>query len=218
MRGALGRLIAGTKLDAPARVSAEDRDRPRALGYVGARADLTAVPGGTLPEPKDTHAMLETYREAVAFAGDRKWGQAIALLQRILREDPAIVDGWEQLAAFAIRAERYDQAIDAYNHVIELDPTDSAGYLGRGNAQVQKAGRCGRAGFAVGVAGKRDVQRVSRARLSRELRSRHDAEEARREAGLARERPSCRCRLHRASSSTKEMPTRSHCSSRRLWN
>jgi choline-sulfatase len=192
LRGALGRLIAGATLDPPAKVSAEDRERLRALGYVGARADLSAVPAGTLPDPKDTHAMLETYREAVELAGSRKWGQAIALLQRILREDPAIVDAWEQMAAFAIRAERFDQAIDAYKHVIELDPADPAGYLGAAAAML-KVRRFDDAGeqaeLAVSVAGERDIRARVAAHelLARIALARHDGEEARREAGLARE-------------------------------
>ena len=41
-----------------------------------------------------------------------------------------MIDVWEQLATFSIRSERYDQAVDAYKHIIELKPTQTTAYLG----------------------------------------------------------------------------------------
>jgi arylsulfatase A-like enzyme/Flp pilus assembly protein TadD len=190
LRGALGRLTRGVAVDAPGKVSTRDRERLEALGYVGVRAGVTRAPAGTLPDPKDTHAILETYREAVELAVDRKWGQAITLLQRILHEDPAMVGAWGQVAAFAIRAERYDQAIDAYKHVIELEPTDPAGYLGAAAAmlRVRKLDEArAHAELAVSVAEERDTRSRAAAHeiLARIALARHDDEGARREAELA---------------------------------
>jgi tetratricopeptide (TPR) repeat protein len=192
LRGALGRLIAGATIDVPKKVTAEDRERLQALGYVGEQAVVTKAPATALPDPKDRYTILETYREAVDLAGDRKWGQAIALLQRILHEDPAMVDGWERVAAFAIRAERYDQAIDAYKRVIELEPADPAAYLGAAAAmlKVRKLDDArAEAEFAVSVAGEPDARSRAAAHelLARIALARHDGEGARREAELARE-------------------------------
>ena len=192
LRGKLGRLIAGATIDAPGKVSAEERERLQALGYVGGRAAVTATPAARLPDPKDTHAILESYRKAVDLAVDRKWVQAIALLHRILDQDPAIVDAWEQVAAFAMLAERYDQAIEAYSHVIELEPTGPAAYLGAAGAmlKVRKLDDAhAHAELAVRVAGERDARSRAAAHelLARIALARHDAEGARREAGLARE-------------------------------
>jgi arylsulfatase A-like enzyme/Flp pilus assembly protein TadD len=192
LRGALGRLIAGVAIDAPGKVSAEERERLQALGYVGAQTGVTTAPAGALPDPKDTHAILETYREAVALAVDRKWGRAIALFQRILHEDPAMVDAWGQVAAFAIRAERYDQAIDAYKHMIELEPAEPTGYLGAAAAmlRLRKLDEARtHAELAANVAPERDARSRAAAHelLARIALARRDAEGARREAGLARE-------------------------------
>ena len=136
--------------------------------------------------------MLETYREAVELAVDRKWGQAIALLQRILHEDPAMADAWGQVAAFAIRAERYDQAIDAYKHMIQLEPADPGGYLGAAAAmlRVRKLDEArAHAELASTVAAEHDSRSRAAAHelLARIALARHDAEGARREAGLAQE-------------------------------
>jgi choline-sulfatase len=191
LRGALERLRGAATIDAPKKVSAADRERLEALGYVGAQAVVTRAPAVALPDPKDSYTTLETYREAVDLAVDRKWGQAIALLQRILKEDPGRADAWERVAAFAIRAERYDQAIDAYQHVIELEPADPAAYLGAAAAmlKVRKLDDArAQAERAVSVTGERDARSRAAAHelLARIALARHDAEGARREAELAR--------------------------------
>lgn len=189
---ALGRVIAGAAIDAPGKVTAEDRERLQALGYVGVQSGVTRAPAATLPDPKDTHAVLETYREAVELGVHRKWGQAIARFQRILHEDPAMVDAWRQVAALAIRAQRYDQAIDAYRHMIELEPDDPAGYLGAAAAMLRLRkldDARAQADIAVSVAAERDAPSRAAAHelLARIALARRDAEAARREAGLARE-------------------------------
>src|SRR4029077_793388 len=79
---------------------------------------------------KDQRDILERYREAVDFAGQRQWPQAIALLQQILRRDPEMADVWSQLAFFPTRLDRYDLSVDAYQHYIALKPQQPAAYLG----------------------------------------------------------------------------------------
>ena len=192
LRGALGRLVAGVSIAAPADVSADDRQRLQALGYVGAQTEVTQAPGDTLPDPKDKRQILDTYREAVQFEGDRNWGQAIALLRRILREDPGMIDVWDQLAALSIRAERYDQALDAYRHIIELKPTYSTPYLGAAAAllKLKKLDDArAHAELAASVATERDTRGRASAHelLAKIALARRDVDGAREEAKLARE-------------------------------
>src|SRR4029077_2654155 len=104
-------------------------ERLQALGYVGAQTDVAAGPGAALPDPKDKREILERYRAAVDFAGQRKWTQAIALLQQILRDDPEMADVWSQLGLFATRLDRYDLSVDAYKHYIALKPQEPTAYL-----------------------------------------------------------------------------------------
>src|SRR5260221_716008 len=138
MRGALDRVAFGATIQAPADVPADARERLQALGYVGAQTEMTAALGETLPDPKDKRQILETYRAAVDLAGERKWPQAIALLQQILREDPGMADVWSQLAGFAGRLDRMDLVVDAYKHYIELKPSDPGGYLGASSAYFKQ--------------------------------------------------------------------------------
>ena len=65
MRGALDRLTAGASIDAPGDVSADARERLRALGYVGS-APSTSTSGENLADPKDKVQVLERYRAGIA--------------------------------------------------------------------------------------------------------------------------------------------------------
>jgi tetratricopeptide (TPR) repeat protein len=192
LRGALDRLGAGTSIQTPADIPPDVRERLQALGYVGAHAEVTSGPGDELADPKDRREILERYRQAVDFAGQRRWVQAIALLQQILKDDPEMADVWSQLAVFATRTDRYDVAVDAYKHYIELKPQDPTAYIGAAAAllKLRKPDEAREhAQLAVEVAAPSDPR--SRASghemLARIALARHDADAAREQAALAHE-------------------------------
>src|SRR4051812_30222532 len=190
LRGALDRLAAGAAIQAPAEVSADARERLQALGYVGAQTAAPAAPDESLPDPKDKHQILERYRAAVDFAGQRKWPQAIALMQEMLREDPGMADVWSQLAVFATRFDRHDLALDAYRHYITLEPQQPAGYIGAA-ASLLKLRKLDdareHAQLAADVAAAADHRSRAAAHdmLARIALAKRDLDTAREEAGLA---------------------------------
>jgi arylsulfatase A-like enzyme/Tfp pilus assembly protein PilF len=192
LRGALDRVAAGATIPVPAEVPADARERLQALGYVGAQTDLSPKPGEALPDPKDKREVLEQYRAAVDFAGQRKWPQAIALLQQILRDDPEMADVWSQLAAFATRVDRFDQAVDAYRHYIELRPHEPAAYIGAAATllKLRKLDEArDHAQLAADVAAPADRRARASAHemLAKIALAKHDTEAAREQALLARE-------------------------------
>jgi len=192
LRRALDRVAAGATIPVPAEVPPDARERLQALGYVGAPTDLSPRPGELLPDPKDKREILERYRAAVDFAGQRKWPQAIALLQQILRDDPEMADVWSQLAVFATRVDRFDQAVDAYKHYIELKPHESAAYIGAAAAllKLRKLDEArDHAQLAVDMAAPADHRARASAHemLAKIALARHDTEAAREHAALARE-------------------------------
>src|SRR5262249_20845304 len=131
------RLTAGATIHPPSDVNAETRERLQALGYVGSQRDVVVGSGNRLPDPKDKREVLEKYRAAVDLAAERKWSQAIGLLQQILHDEPDMADVWAQLAGFATRIDRFDQALDAYKHYIALRPVEPAPYLGAASALLR---------------------------------------------------------------------------------
>ena len=189
---ALNRLIAGTTIHPPGDISAQTLERLRPLGYVRAQTDVTTAPGETLPDPKDKRQILDTYRTAVELAGDRHWGQAITLLRQILQEDPGMINVWGQLATLSVRAERYDQAVEAYKRIIELKPAETTAHLGAAAAML-KLKRIdearAHAELAARVAAEHDARGRASAHelLARIALARHDIEGARAEATRARE-------------------------------
>ena len=190
LRGALDRLVAGQTLQTPSDIPADARERLQALGYVGATTAMATAPGDTLPDPKDKRDVLETYRAAVDRAGERKWREAIALLQQLLREDPGMADVWSQLATFAGRIDRQDLALDAYRHFIELKPNEPGGYLGAAASllRMQKLKDAREhALLAAQMATEADTRSRENAHelLAKIALARRDAEEAKAEAELA---------------------------------
>ena len=191
LRSALDRVAAGAAIQAPSEIPAEARERLQALGYVGAQTDLVSKPDETLADPKDKREILERYREAVDFAGQRKWPQAIALLQQILRDDPEMADVWGQLAVFATRFDRSDLAVDAYKHYIALKPQEPAAYIGAaaGLIRLRKLDEAREyATLAAGVAadGDRRSKASAHEMLAKIALAKRDTEGAREEARLAR--------------------------------
>jgi arylsulfatase A-like enzyme/Tfp pilus assembly protein PilF len=193
LRGALDRVAAGARIQAPSPIPADARDRLQALGYVGAQADVAMPPPGeSLADPKDKHDVLERYRAAVDFAGARKWPEAIALLQQILRDEPEMADVWSQLAVFATRIDRHDQALDAYKHYIALKPEDPAAYIGAAASllklrKLDDAREHARLASDVAAPTDRRARASAHEMLAKIALARHDTDAAREEAGLARD-------------------------------
>jgi tetratricopeptide (TPR) repeat protein len=179
-------------IPAPAAISADARERLQALGYVGAQTDVATKPGDALADPKDKRDILERYRQAVDLAGQRRWPQAIALLQQILRSEPEMADVWSQLAVFATRVDRFDLAVDAYKHHIELKPQEPTAYLGAaaGLLKLRKlddAREHARLAAEVAAPADRRSRASAHEMLAKVALAKHDPDTARDEAKLARE-------------------------------
>lgn len=131
MRGALDALIANASLNAPSAVSAEDRQKLAALGYVGTQSGTSlTLPGDKLPDPKDRIGILRKYKQATDLAGAQKIPEAIAMFREVLREEPDMTDAWLLLAEVSGRSGRPLDALEAYKEVVKRRPKDAAGLTG----------------------------------------------------------------------------------------
>jgi arylsulfatase A-like enzyme/Flp pilus assembly protein TadD len=147
-------------------------------------------PAEPLANPKDKIDSFERYRTAAALAAARKWTDALAAYQRLLRDEPRAIKVWNELAALAVAANRFDVARDAYEHVIRLASADPGGYLGAAESllkerRLEEAST--RAAEALQLAPERDkASRVAaHTLLARIALVRHDAATAREQALLA---------------------------------
>ena len=159
----------------------------RLLGESG-ESHEPADPGA---DPKDKREIVAQYRAALALTTERKWPQAIDLLQKIVRDEPNAAGLWNQLGHVATLAERYGLALDAYQHVADLKPLDAEGFLGAADAalKARKLDEAQEHAERAAEAGSRDPRRLAEAHtvLANIALARHDADAARHEAVLVRQ-------------------------------
>jgi len=138
LRSGLETLIAGRSVDAPSAVSAADRERLAALGYVGTHAALpTAKPTDTLPDPKDKAGILVTYREAVDLINARKYNEGLARLKEVLADSPDMIDAWLHAAGTYVRMGRLEDGYQAYREAIRRKPDETGALLGAASLLTQ---------------------------------------------------------------------------------
>jgi tetratricopeptide (TPR) repeat protein len=142
-------------------------------------------------DPKDKREIIDQYRSAMAMTTERKWAEAIDLLQQVLRDEPNAARVWSDLGHVATLAERHAVALDAYQRVIGLQPLDTRGYLGAAGAAL-KAHKLDEAQQhaeqAVEAAGPNARPAAeSHALLASIALARHDADAARSEALLVKQ-------------------------------
>ena len=138
MRGALDAMIAGAQIAAPSAVSAADREKLAALGYVGTQSTAPiATPGDALPDPKDKIETLRAYRRASSLAGAGRLDEAAAAYRDLLRTDPQMTDVRLQLAGIYDRLGRPADALASYKEVITRNPSDAAALTGAAATLVQ---------------------------------------------------------------------------------
>ncbi len=80
----------------------------------------------TAADPREKAAVAEDFRAALRLVSDRKWADAIDLLQKIGRAEPQGIGPAAVLADVSALAERYDVALPAAWHGVELAPYDPA--------------------------------------------------------------------------------------------
>jgi arylsulfatase A-like enzyme/Tfp pilus assembly protein PilF len=143
-----------------------------------------------LVNPKDKVEAVERYRDALELIAGGRYSDAITALQRILRDEPQIPEVWSELAETARLLARHDLALEAYRHIIELEPDDPSGFAGAAEVLLKERrleeART-RALEAAGVAadGPAPARAAAHQLLARIELARRDAEGAREQADLA---------------------------------
>jgi len=119
----------------PAVVSASDRDRYEAFGYVGTPAADRAPDGAV--STVDRVGIVEQFRTAVRQAAVGDGRDALEIYTALSREEPANPDIWLHLAQTAAALERHELATSAYDQVLTLSPDSIAAKLGAAASQLR---------------------------------------------------------------------------------
>jgi choline-sulfatase len=138
MRGALEQMIAASGVTAPSAISASDREKLAALGYVGTQSGPSVeLAGDRLPDPKDRIEILRMYRQATRLSTEGKLTEAVALFRRLLDDDPGMGDVSLQLAETYNRQGQIENALGAFKQVIARDPKNPAALTGATSALLR---------------------------------------------------------------------------------
>jgi arylsulfatase A-like enzyme/Tfp pilus assembly protein PilF len=171
-------------------LAGETAETKKAADTLATFGSAASEPAASLADPKDKWEILERYRAAVDLVTHRKWADAIVLLQRVLRDEPEVTEVWNELGGVSLLANRYDVALDAYRHIIALQPSEPAGYLGAADVLLKQHkldDARARATDAADLSADHDAKSraAAHALLARIALARRDPDAARGEAALA---------------------------------
>lgn len=110
-----------SKLDEAEKVPEETREKLQALGYIGVGAPEKTE--GALPDPKDRIHAYEELKDAMGLKASGQLDKAVALLQKVLVENPRMLDAWETLSLTFAELGKMKEAVAALVKALEIDPT-----------------------------------------------------------------------------------------------
>jgi tetratricopeptide (TPR) repeat protein len=190
-------LLEGAGPLPPTTVSAESWYAKERFGWSALAAEIDghgiavhvdAAPGLPIVDPRRKIALVEKVRRADSHAADRRWTESLALMDQAVRAEPETAALWNDLASYASIVGRHDVALDAYRHVIDLEPADPRGYLNAAAAllkQQKLREAAEQAVIAVDLSSDGSTAAGGHELLARIAAARREGDAARREAALA---------------------------------
>lgn len=118
MKAAITPLI--REAEAPSAIDPEDAAKLAALGYLG--STVQTKPGEQLPDPKDHIGTFKDIGDAFVFFRDKKYPEALALANRLLAENPRILDLYDLKQKVLTRLGRPQEAIETGKAGLRLAP------------------------------------------------------------------------------------------------
>jgi tetratricopeptide (TPR) repeat protein len=121
LRRALSAMAPGGDRAQPARLSADQAERLRSLGYVAAGGGGGPLDAPGLPDPRQKRQVFERLRR-LGGATETALGASLAEVVRIGDEEPGNPLAQDVLAGLALRAGRLDLAARALARYLDLEP------------------------------------------------------------------------------------------------
>ncbi|MEP6467838.1 MAG: sulfatase-like hydrolase/transferase, partial [Parafilimonas sp.] len=114
---------AATAPKAAVEVDPDARARLAALGYVGTFVTALAPDRAGLADPKDKIQLFNLMTQARETARhDQESDEGLHALERVVAEDPKVIDAWFMLGNEYYRRRQFAHAIDQFNKALELKP------------------------------------------------------------------------------------------------
>ena len=105
-----------------ATVDPETRERLAALGYIGSFVATPKAAGEKLADPKDKIEIFNLMFAASENAGKETPEQVIARFEKVLAQDPNVLDAWIMLGNEYFKKRDYHSAISKYQRALAINP------------------------------------------------------------------------------------------------
>jgi len=105
---------------APTSIDPEEAAKLAALGYVG--SSVTTAPDEKLADPKTTIGTFHDIRVAFTYYRNQKQNEALALTDKLLAENPRILDLWDLKSKILVALGRNEDAIAAAKAGLKQQP------------------------------------------------------------------------------------------------
>ncbi len=131
LRAELAKLT--TPLSAPSATDAETEQKLAALGYLGGGV---IAGDGPLPDPKSRIQSLADFGDAMQSVSEQKFKEAVPKLQRLVAENPQMIDAWEGLGNALLRLGQPSDALAAYDRALQASGGSGHVALGAASALI----------------------------------------------------------------------------------
>ena len=120
LRSAIAPLV--REAEAPSAINPEEAQKLAALGYIGS---ATMTRSGPLPDPKDRTGTFRELREAFRLQRDGRDAEALAKFDRILEQDPDMIDAWDVRSKLLFRIGRTAESIASGKEALRRSPSST---------------------------------------------------------------------------------------------
>lgn len=116
-------------------VDPETRARLAALGYVGSFVATSEGPASDRADPKDKIELFNLMTTARDVSKEENGNaEAIAMLRRVVTDDPNVIDAWFMLGMEYFKAGKYQDAVTNYSRALQLKPDYDLALINMANA------------------------------------------------------------------------------------
>lgn len=107
----------------PVEVDPDARERLAALGYVGTFVTAASPDRAGLADPKDKIQLFNLMTQARETARhDKESDEGLHALERVIAQDPKVIDAWFMLGNEYYRRHQFARAIEQFKRALELKP------------------------------------------------------------------------------------------------
>ena len=124
----------GAEEQVPETLDEETRAQLAALGYLGGSSRVRVNEDEPLADPKDKIVLYNLLKAAGTDSTEDRVEEAMTKVQRVLAEDPGILEAHFILGNLFIKREEWDGAIGAYREALSRDPEYKSAILGLADA------------------------------------------------------------------------------------